>query len=150
MCTRTASSPLAARPRASRNGSAVAARIIAGKIAEALSHVGVLCVEMFARAGERPELIVNEFAPRVHNSGHWTLDACLVSQFENHVRAICGWPLGETARHSDAVMTNLIGADAEKWRELAAEGGTSVHLYGKTEARQGRKMGHVTRLFPKS
>jgi 5-(carboxyamino)imidazole ribonucleotide synthase len=131
-------------------GSGVAARTIAGKIAEALSHVGVLCVEMFARTGERPELIVNEFAPRVHNSGHWTLDACLVSQFESHVRAICGWPLGETARHSDAVMTNLIGADAENWRELAAEAGTSVHLYGKTEARQGRKMGHVTRLFPKS
>ncbi|MBC8013268.1 MAG: 5-(carboxyamino)imidazole ribonucleotide synthase [Methyloceanibacter sp.] len=129
--------------------SAVAARMIAGKIAEALSHVGVLCVEMFERA-ERPELIVNEFAPRVHNSGHWTLDACLVSQFENHVRAICGWPLGETARHSDAVMTNLIGSDVEKWRELAAEPGTAVHLYGKTAARQGRKMGHFTRLYPKS
>ncbi len=79
------------------------------------------CSSARARA---PELIVNEFAPRVHNSGHWTLDACLVSQFENHVRAICGWPLGETARHSDAVMTNLIGADVEKWRELAAEPGT--------------------------
>src|SRR3990170_408931 len=100
--------------------SSVAARMIAGKVAEALSHVGVLCVEMFERAGERPELVVNEFAPRVHNSGHWTLDACLTSQFENHVRAICGWPLGETARHSDAVMTNLIGADVEKWREFAA------------------------------
>ncbi|MCJ7529004.1 MAG: 5-(carboxyamino)imidazole ribonucleotide synthase [Methyloceanibacter sp.] len=128
----------------------VAAKTIAGKIAEALSHVGVLCVEMFERTGERPELIVNEIAPRVHNSGHWTLDACLVSQFENHVRAICGWPLGDTARHSDALMTNLIGADAEKWRALASEAGTSVHLYGKTEARPGRKMGHVTRLFPKS
>jgi 5-(carboxyamino)imidazole ribonucleotide synthase len=130
--------------------SSVAARTIAGKVAEALSHVGVLCVEMFERAGERPELVVNEFAPRVHNSGHWTLDGCLVSQFENHVRAICGWPLGETTRHSDAVMTNLIGADVEKWREFAAEPGTSVHLYGKTEARSGRKMGHVTRLYPKS
>ena len=130
--------------------SSVAARMIAGKVAEALSHVGVLCVEMFERAGERPELVVNEFAPRVHNSGHWTLDACLTSQFENHVRAICGWPLGETARHSDAVMTNLIGADVEKWREFAAEPGTSVHLYGKTEARSGRKMGHFTRLYPKS
>lgn len=129
---------------------AVEARTIAGKIAKALSHVGVLCVEMFERGDERPELVVNEFAPRVHNSGHWTLDACLVSQFENHVRAICGWPLGETARHSDAVMTNLIGPDVEKWREFAAETGTSVHLYGKTEARPGRKMGHVTRLYPKS
>jgi 5-(carboxyamino)imidazole ribonucleotide synthase len=129
---------------------AVEARTIAGKVAEALSHVGVLCVEMFERAGEKPELIINEFAPRVHNSGHWTLDACLTSQFENHVRAICGWPLGETARHSDAVMTNLIGSDVERWREFAAEPGTAVHLYGKTEARQGRKMGHITRLFPKS
>jgi 5-(carboxyamino)imidazole ribonucleotide synthase len=131
-------------------GTAAAAKQIAGKVADALSHVGVLCVEMFEREGESPALIVNEFAPRVHNSGHWTLDACVVSQFENHVRAICGWPLGETSRHSDAVMTNLIGADADKWRELAAEPGTAVHLYGKAEARPGRKMGHVTRLFPKS
>jgi 5-(carboxyamino)imidazole ribonucleotide synthase len=129
---------------------AVEAKTIAGKVAEALGHVGVLCVELFERAGERPELIVNEFAPRVHNSGHWTLDACVVSQFENHVRAICGWPLGDTASHSDAVMTNLIGADVEKWRELAAEPDTAVHLYGKTEARPGRKMGHATRLYPKS
>jgi 5-(carboxyamino)imidazole ribonucleotide synthase len=127
-----------------------AARTIAGKIAGALSHVGALCVEMFERGGERPELVVNEFAPRVHNSGHWTIDACAVSQFENHVRAICGWPLGETNRHSDAVMTNLIGPDVEKWREFAAEPATAVHLYGKTEARPGRKMGHVTRLYPKS
>jgi 5-(carboxyamino)imidazole ribonucleotide synthase len=86
----------------------------------------------------------------VHNSGHWTLDACLASQFENHVRAICGWPLVETTRHSDAMMTNLIGSDADKWRELAAEPGTALHLYGKAEARAGRKMGHVTRLFPKT
>ncbi len=128
---------------------AVEAKSIAGKIAEALGHVGVLCVEMFERTGERPELIVNEFAPRVHNSGHWTLDACLVSQFEAHIRAISGWPLGETARHSDAVMTNLIGSDVEKWRELAAEPDTAVHLYGKAEARPGRKMGHITRLYPK-
>jgi 5-(carboxyamino)imidazole ribonucleotide synthase len=129
---------------------AVEAKTIAGKVADALGHVGVLCVEMFERAGEKPELIVNEFAPRVHNSGHWTLDACLVSQFENHIRAISGWPLGETARHSDAVMTNLIGSDVEKWRELAAEADTAVHLYGKEEARPGRKMGHFTRLYPKS
>jgi 5-(carboxyamino)imidazole ribonucleotide synthase len=125
-------------------------REIAGRIASALAHVGVLCVEMFESGGERPELVVNEFAPRVHNSGHWTIDACLVSQFENHVRAICAWPLGETSRHSDAAMTNLIGPDVEKWRTLAAEPGASVHLYGKTEARPGRKMGHVTRIFPKT
>lgn len=131
-------------------GSAFEARTIAGKVAEALGHVGVLCVEMFEREGDSPGLLVNEFAPRVHNSGHWTLDACLVSQFENHVRAICGWPLGETARHSDALMTNLIGSDIERWRELAAEPGTAVHFYGKADSRPGRKMGHVTRLFPKS
>lgn len=129
---------------------AAEAKSIAGKIAEALSHVGVLCVEMFQSGGERPGLLVNEFAPRVHNSGHWTIDACVVSQFENHVRAITGWPLGETSRYSDAVMTNLIGADVEKWREFAAEPGTAVHLYGKAEARPGRKMGHVTRLYPKT
>lgn len=125
------------------------ARRIAGKVAEALSYVGVLCVEMFER-GEAPHLLVNEIAPRVHNSGHWTIDACLVSQFENHIRAIAGWPLGDTARHSDAVMTNLIGADVERWRELAAEPGVALHLYGKTQARPGRKMGHTTRLLPKS
>lgn len=129
---------------------AVEAKTIAGRIADALGHVGVLCVEMFERSGERSELIVNEFAPRVHNSGHWTLDACLTSQFENHIRAICGWPLGDTTRHSDAVMTNLIGSDVDKWRALAAEPDTAIHLYGKAEARPGRKMGHVTRLYPKS
>jgi 5-(carboxyamino)imidazole ribonucleotide synthase len=126
------------------------ARNIAGKIAEALGHVGVICVEMFERESETPHLIVNEFAPRVHNSGHLTIDACLISQFENHVRAICGWPLGDVARHSDAVMTNLIGADVDDWPTLAAEPGMAVHLYGKAEARPGRKMGHVTRLFPKT
>ena len=125
------------------------ARRIAGKVAEALGHVGVLCVEMFQRE-EAPRLLVNEIAPRVHNSGHWTIDACLGSQFENHIRAIAGWPLGGTERHSDAVMTNLIGADVERWRELAAEEGVAVHLYGKAEARAGRKMGHTTRLLPKS
>src|SRR6476620_2955025 len=112
------------------------ARRIAGKVAEALGHVGVLCVEMFQRE-EAPRLLVNEIAPRVHNSGHWTIDACLVSQFENHVRAIAGWPLGGTERHSDAVMTNLIGDDANRWRELAGED-VAVHLYGKAEARPGR------------
>ena len=125
------------------------ARKIAGQIAQALDYVGVLCVEMFQREAEAPHLIVNEIAPRVHNSGHWTIDACLVNQFENHVRAICGWPLGDVGRHSDAVMTNLIGADVNAWRDLAAEPGTGVNLYGKAEARPGRKMGHVTRLAPK-
>ncbi len=126
------------------------AQRIAGAIADALQYVGVLCVEMFEREGEEPSLIVNEIAPRIHNSGHWTIDACPVSQFENHVRTICGWPLGTTDRHSDAVMTNLIGDDVNQWPVLAAEPGATIHLYGKAEARPGRKMGHVTRLFPKT
>jgi 5-(carboxyamino)imidazole ribonucleotide synthase len=129
---------------------AVEAKHIADKVAKALGHIGVLCVEMFQREGETPRLLVNEFAPRVHNSGHWTIDGCLVSQFENHMRAIAGWPLGDTERHSDAVMINLIGAEVERWRELAGKEGVAVHLYGKAEARPGRKMGHTTRLFPKS
>ncbi|MGI9382678.1 MAG: 5-(carboxyamino)imidazole ribonucleotide synthase [Methyloligellaceae bacterium] len=125
-----------------------AARDIAARIVDDLDYVGVLCVEMFYCGAdvERP-LMVNEIAPRVHNSGHWTIDACLVSQFENHIRAIAGWPLGTTARHSDAVMTNLIGPDVQDWPEHAGRDGVAVHLYGKREARPGRKMGHVTRLF---
>jgi 5-(carboxyamino)imidazole ribonucleotide synthase len=126
---------------------------IAATIATALDYVGVLAVEMFhagpgAPAAER--LIVNEIAPRVHNSGHWTIDACAVSQFENHTRAVSGWPLGTTERHSNAEMVNLIGKDALAWRELAAEPGACLHLYGKREAREGRKMGHVTRLSPRT
>ncbi|MGH6924959.1 MAG: 5-(carboxyamino)imidazole ribonucleotide synthase [Propylenella sp.] len=120
---------------------------IAERLMAALDYAGVIGVELFVgREGE--ELFVNEFAPRVHNSGHWTEDACGVSQFENHIRAIGGWPLGPTERHSDAVMTNLIGGDAQSWKRLAAEPGARLHLYGKREARPGRKMGHVTRLSP--
>jgi 5-(carboxyamino)imidazole ribonucleotide synthase len=128
------------------------ARKIAGAIASALDYVGVLAVEMFhggARVPLPERLIVNEIAPRVHNSGHWTIDACAVSQFENHMRAVAGWPLGSTERHSDAEMVNLIGADVLAWPELAAEPGACLHLYGKREARAGRKMGHVTRLSAK-
>jgi 5-(carboxyamino)imidazole ribonucleotide synthase len=123
-----------------------AARDIAARIIAALDYVGVLAVEMFVTR-ER-DVLVNEIAPRVHNSGHWTIDACYVSQFENHVRAVCGWPLGTTDRHSDAVMTNLIGEEVSAWRALAAEPGSALHLYGKREARPGRKMGHVTRIAP--
>jgi 5-(carboxyamino)imidazole ribonucleotide synthase len=116
-------------------------------IADALDYVGVIAVEFFVlEVSRRPVLYVNEIAPRVHNSGHLTIDACAVSQFENHIRAVAGWPLGSTARHSDAVMTNLIGRDQNGWARLAAEPGACVHLYGKNEARPGRKMGHVTRL----
>ena len=123
------------------------AREIAEAIAQALDYVGVLAVEMFYVGGTDP-LIVNEIAPRVHNSGHWTIDACATSQFENHIRAVAGWPLGNTSRHSDAVMMNIIGAEADGWLARAAEAGLCLHLYGKGEARAGRKMGHATRLLP--
>ncbi|MGI9404876.1 MAG: 5-(carboxyamino)imidazole ribonucleotide synthase [Hyphomicrobiaceae bacterium] len=123
---------------------------IAGRILHALGYVGVLAVELF-HCPDNPDtpLLVNEIAPRVHNSGHWTLDACTVCQFENHIRAIAGWPLGTTARNTDAVMTNLIGDDVHTWENAAREPATAIHLYGKAEARPGRKMGHVTRLSPK-
>jgi 5-(carboxyamino)imidazole ribonucleotide synthase len=126
---------------------ATQAREIARRIAEGLDYVGVLAVELFV-AGDT--LMVNEIAPRVHNSGHWTLDACAVSQFEQHIRAIAGWPLGDPARHSDAVMVNLLGDEVNAWRALAAEPRTCIHVYGKAEARPGRKMGHATRLEPLS
>ncbi|WP_159732125.1 5-(carboxyamino)imidazole ribonucleotide synthase [Methylosinus sp. Ce-a6] len=128
---------------------AAAAVEMARKIAEAADYVGVIAVEMFvveAAAGER--LVVNEIAPRVHNSGHWTLDGAVTSQFEQHMRAIAGWPLGSTRRHGARVeMRNLIGDDVEKWPELLAEEGACLHLYGKKETRPGRKMGHVTRVI---
>jgi 5-(carboxyamino)imidazole ribonucleotide synthase len=123
-----------------------AARGVGAKIAAALDYVGVIGIEMFV-AGNK--LVVNEIAPRVHNSGHWTMDACLVSQFEQHMRAVAGWPLGNPARHSNAVMTNLLGDEAKAWVKLAAEPAAAVHLYGKAEARRGRKMGHVNRLTPR-
>jgi 5-(carboxyamino)imidazole ribonucleotide synthase len=122
------------------------ARAYGSQIIAALGYVGVIGVEMFV-AGE--QVIVNEIAPRVHNSGHWTMDACHVSQFEQHIRAICGWPLGTAERHSDVVMTNLLGDEAARWQRLAAEPGLHLHLYGKREARPGRKMGHVNRLSPR-
>jgi 5-(carboxyamino)imidazole ribonucleotide synthase len=128
---------------------AAEARRIAEKILIALDYVGVIGIEFFeVKEAARSRLLVNEFAPRVHNSGHWTEDACEVSHFENHVRAIAGWPLGPTSRHADAVMTNLIGADVGNWASLAMDPGARLHLYGKREARPGRKMGHVTRLSP--
>ncbi len=117
-------------------------------LAEKLDYVGVLAVELFVtRDGQ---LLLNEMAPRVHNSGHWTEAACHCSQFENHMRAVAGLPLGSTSRHSDAVMQNLIGNGVDKWRRLAAEDDSVLHLYGKRDQREGRKMGHVTRLSPLS
>ena len=120
------------------------ARAAALRIAEALGHVGVLTVEFFASA-DGP--LVNEIAPRVHNSGHWTIEGAVTSQFEQHIRAICDLPPGVTGlMRGHAVMENLIGDEIERWPELIAERGAHLHIYGKGEARPGRKMGHVTRV----
>jgi 5-(carboxyamino)imidazole ribonucleotide synthase len=140
----TSSVPARIRPETAAKAAETARAILA-----ALDYVGVVGVEFFIveeDGGER--LLVNELAPRVHNSGHWTEDACAVSQFENHIRAIAGWPLGPTERHADVVMTNLVGAEADDWPQLAADPQARLHLYGKREARPGRKMGHVNRLRP--
>lgn len=122
------------------------AALIAGRMLNALDYVGVIGVELFVAGGR---LLVNEFAPRVHNSGHWTIEACLVDQFQQHVRAVAGWPLGDGSRHSDAVMENLIGDEAGGWHALAGQA-CGLHLYGKSEARPGRKMGHLTRISPRT
>jgi 5-(carboxyamino)imidazole ribonucleotide synthase len=133
-------------PARIRAETAMRAEAIARHIAEKLGLVGVLAVEMFVtQAGD---LLVNEIAPRPHNSGHWTIDACITSQFEQLVRAICGLPLGSVEHHSDAVMKNLLGSDVEKWRDALGDPLARLHLYGKTEIQPGRKMGHVTRLTP--
>jgi 5-(carboxyamino)imidazole ribonucleotide synthase len=125
-----------------------AAQATARKVATSLDLVGLLAVEMFVDATGR--VLVNEIAPRPHNSGHWTIDACPASQFELHIRSIAGLPLLPAVRHSDAVMKNLVGPDdTALWPDIVATEGLIPHLYGKAEARPGRKMGHVTRLFPK-
>ena len=117
--------------------------LLAARILNALDYVGVMGVELFVtRAG----LIVNEIAPRVHNSGHWTQNGCAVDQFEQHIRAVAGWPLGDGSRHSDVVMENLIGDDILRVPQIAREKNAALHLYGKAEARPGRKMGHVNRI----
>jgi 5-(carboxyamino)imidazole ribonucleotide synthase len=120
------------------------AQLLAPKIAEALGHVGMLTLEFFSAGGCA---IFNEMAPRVHNSGHWTIEGALTSQFENHIRAICGLPLGATDRVVPQVsMQNLVGDDVSAWRDILSDPAAHLHLYGKGEARPGRKMGHVTRL----
>ena len=131
---------------------AVAAVASTHRIADALDYAGVIAVEMFVceaadEGGVRETLLVNEIAPRVHNSGHWTQDGALTSQFEQHIRAIAGWPLGTPRRHGIAVeMRNLIGEDALAYEDLLREDGACLHLYGKAKVRPGRKMGHVTRI----
>jgi 5-(carboxyamino)imidazole ribonucleotide synthase len=127
------------------------AGVIASKIANALNYVGVLAVELFVVDEDgRRRLLVNEIAPRVHNSGHWTLDGATASQFEQHIRAVAGWPLAKPRRLGRAEMVNLIGSEVSEWPKYLAEPGACVHLYGKGEARPGRKMGHVTRILPES
>jgi 5-(carboxyamino)imidazole ribonucleotide synthase len=125
------------------------AKDVARLVLDALDYVGTIGVEMFvARSDDGLErLIVNEIAPRVHNSGHWTIDGAQTSQFEQHVRAIAGWPLGSTGRRGEIEMHNLIGEDADEWRDILAQPDLSLHLYGKRETRPGRKMGHVTRVI---
>lgn len=117
--------------------------LAAGKLLNALDYVGVMGVEFFVT----PQgLIVNEFAPRVHNSGHWTQNGCAIDQFEQHIRAVAGWPLGDGKRHSDVVMENLIGDDMDRVSDLSADPKCALHLYGKAETKPGRKMGHVNRI----
>jgi 5-(carboxyamino)imidazole ribonucleotide synthase len=118
--------------------------LLAARILNALDYVGVMGVELFVT--DRG-LIVNEIAPRVHNSGHWTQNGCTVDQFEQHIRAVAGWPLGDGSRHADIEMLNLIGDDIRLIPDLARRTGTAIHLYGKAEARAGRKMGHVNRIL---
>jgi len=118
--------------------------LLAARILNALDYVGVMGVELFVTENG---LMVNEIAPRVHNSGHWTQNACLIDQFEQHIRAIAGWPLGDGQRHSNAEMINLLGEDAnhlEQWQKHA------IHMYGKAEVKSGRKMGHINKISPKS
>jgi 5-(carboxyamino)imidazole ribonucleotide synthase len=127
---------------------AAEARRIAQTIATAFAYVGVLAVEMFVvRDGAGHAVLVNEIAPRVHNSGHWTLDGASVSQFEQHIRAIAGWPLATPVRRGRVEMINLLGAEVDEYRRWLDVPGAAVHLYGKASVRSGRKMGHVTRVY---
>ena len=117
--------------------------LLTGQILRALDYVGVMGVELFVTPSG---LIVNEIAPRVHNSGHWTQNGCAIDQFEQHLRAVAGWPLGDGTRHSDVVMENLIGHDMDRLPELMADANVSLHLYGKADVKAGRKMGHFNRV----
>ena len=117
--------------------------LITAKILETLKYVGVIGVEFFL---EKNSLVINEFAPRVHNSGHWTQNGCTVDQFEQHIRAITGWKLGNAERHSDVIMENLIGDEIYKTNQLVEDGSIALHLYGKADVNPGRKMGHFNRI----
>lgn len=127
------------------------ATFAAEAILSQLDYVGVMGIEFFVSGtSEQPSLLVNEIAPRVHNSGHWTQDGAVIDQFEQHIRAIAGWPLGDGTHHSNVVMTNLIGEDMNAWLGFVADPSSRVHLYGKGETRPGRKMGHVNTLSAKT
>ncbi|MDC7683475.1 5-(carboxyamino)imidazole ribonucleotide synthase [Asticcacaulis sp. BYS171W] len=117
---------------------------IAKKVLEGLDYVGVLGVELFVLEGD--ELVLNEIAPRVHNTGHWTQDGCLCDQFEQHIRAVAGWPLGDTTARFQVEMTNLLGPDILAWETLSQEPDSRLYVYGKDDPREGRKMGHINRL----
>ena len=117
--------------------------LITAKILETLKYVGVIGIEFFL---EKNSLVINEFAPRVHNSGHWTQNGCTVDQFEQHIRAITGWKLGNAERHSDVIMENLIGDEIYKTNQLVEDGSIALHLYGKADINPGRKMGHFNRI----
>ena len=139
---RTTTVPSTVGTAARREAVAAAERVLT-----AFDYVGVIGVELFV---VDDGLVVNELAPRVHNSGHWTQDGCVIDQFEQHVRAIAGWPLGDGARHSDVTMTNLIGEDVTDLDGFRADPRSGIHLYGKRELRPGRKMGHVNHVRPRS
>ena len=133
--------PARVTPAIADQAERIAARVLAG-----LDYVGVIGIELFEMADGR--LLVNEFAPRVHNTGHWTQDGCEVDQFEQHIRAVAGWPLGPTRAIAQVEMLNLLGEEAGHWAKYAAEPETRIHLYGKRQAKPGRKMGHVNRVKP--
>jgi 5-(carboxyamino)imidazole ribonucleotide synthase len=140
LCTTTVPAALSVAQRTD-------AVLLAGQILNKLRYVGVMGVELFVTPGG---LIVNEIAPRVHNSGHWTQAGCAIDQFEQHVRAVAGWPLGDGSRHSDVVMENLIGDDMDGLPEILCDPRAALHLYGKAEVKPGRKMGHVNRVTGRS
>ncbi|HEY8615533.1 5-(carboxyamino)imidazole ribonucleotide synthase [Phenylobacterium sp.] len=133
-------------PAQASQATADQAEKIARQVLDGLQYVGVIGIELFEMKDGR--LLVNEIAPRVHNTGHWTQDGCEVDQFEQHIRAVAGWPLGPTAARARVEMLNLLGDEADQWKKLAAEPDTRIHLYGKRDAKPGRKMGHVNRVKP--
>ncbi len=133
--------PAKASPQLSDQAERIAAKVLSG-----LDYVGVIGIELFELAGGR--LLVNEIAPRVHNTGHWTQDGCEVDQFEQHIRAVAGWPLAPARAIAQVEMLNLLGDEADAWSKYAAEPETRLHLYGKREAKPGRKMGHINRVKP--